>query len=45
VNALAEQAVWKTNENLDRTIAIDLERLSAAREALILRNDTHLDRV
>jgi hypothetical protein len=32
VNALAEQAVWKTKENLDRTITIDLERL---REALI----------
>ncbi len=45
VNALAEQAVWKTKENLDRTIAIDLERLRAAREALILRNDTHLDQL
>jgi type II secretory pathway predicted ATPase ExeA len=45
VNALAEQAVWKTKENLDRTQAIDLERLRAAREALILRNDTHLDQL
>ncbi len=45
VNALAEQAVWKTTENLDRTQVIDLERLRAAREALILRNDTHLDQL
>jgi hypothetical protein len=45
VNALAEQAVWKTKENLDRTIAIDLEKMRAAREALILRNDTHLDQL
>ena len=45
VNALAEQAVWKTKENLDRKITIDLERLRAAREALILRNDTHLDQL
>jgi hypothetical protein len=45
VNALAEQAVFKTKENLDRTQAIDLERMRAAREALILRNDTHLDQL
>jgi hypothetical protein len=45
VNALAEQAVWKTKENLDRSLAIDLQRLRAAREALILRNDTHLDQL
>jgi hypothetical protein len=45
VNALAEQAAWKTKENLDRTVPIDLERLRAAREALILRNDTHLDQL
>ena len=45
VNALAEQAVWKTKANLDRTQEIDLERLRAAREALILRNDTHLDQL
>ncbi len=45
VNALAEQAVWKTKENLDRKLPIDLERLRAAREALILRNDTHLDQL
>ncbi len=45
VNALAEQAVWKTKTNVDRSIAIDLERLRAARETLILRNDTHLDQL
>ncbi len=45
VNALAEQAVFKTKENLDRTVAIDLERMRGAREALILRNDTHLDQL
>jgi hypothetical protein len=45
VNALAEQAVWKTKANLDRKLPIDLERLRAAREALILRNDTHLDQL
>ena len=45
VNALAEQAVFKTKENLDRAAAIDLEKMRAAREALILRNDTHLDQL
>ncbi len=45
VNALAEQAVWKTKENLDRTQVIDIEKMRAAREALILRNDTHLDQL
>jgi type II secretory pathway predicted ATPase ExeA len=45
VNALAEQAVWKTKENLDRTVEIDLQRMRDAREALILRNDTHLDQL
>ena len=44
-NALAEQAVWKTKANLDRTITIDLPRMRAAREALIVRNDTHLDQL
>ena len=45
VNALAEQAVWKTKANLDRAISIDLTRMRDAREALILRNDTHLDQL
>jgi hypothetical protein len=45
VNALAEQAVWKTTANLDRSIPIDLQRMRCAREALILRNDTHLDQL
>ena len=45
VNALAEQAVWKTAANLERTQTIDEPRLRAAGEALILRNDTHLDQL
>ncbi len=45
VNALAEQAVWKTKGNLDRSIEIDAEKLRAASETLILRNDTHLDQL
>ena len=45
VNALAEQAVWRTPENLDRTVAIDEMKMRAAREALILRNDSHLDQL
>ena len=45
VNALAEQVVWKTKENLDRTQTIDIDKMRAAREALILRNDTHLDQL
>ena len=45
VNALAEQAVWKTKENLDRHVGINEEKLRAASEALILRNDTHLDQL
>lgn len=45
VNALAEQAVWKCQENRDRSVPIDLVRMRAAREALILRNDTHLDQL
>ncbi len=45
VNALAEQAVWKTPENRDRTVAIDAAKMRAAREALILRNDSHLDQL
>ena len=45
VNALAEQAVWKTKENRDRTVVIDETLMRAAREALILRNDSHLDQL
>ena len=44
-NALAEQAVWKTAANVDRAVVIDLARMRAAREALILRNDSHLDQL
>ncbi len=45
VNALAEQAVWKIKPNRDRSVVIDEEKLREAREALILRNDTHLDQL
>ncbi len=45
VNALAEQAVWKTPENTDRSVIIDETKMRAAREALILRNDSHLDQL
>jgi hypothetical protein len=45
VNALAEQAVWKIRPNRDRSVLIDLEKMREAREALILRNDTHLDQL
>ncbi|MCU0753818.1 MAG: hypothetical protein MUE46_01680 [Xanthomonadales bacterium] len=45
VNALAEQAVWKIRPNRDRSVVIDLEKMREAREALILRNDTHLDQL
>ncbi len=45
VNALAEQAVWKTIEQRDRSIVIDEAKMRAAREALILRNDSHLDQL
>ena len=45
VNALAEQAVWKTPENRDRAVVINEAKMRAAREALILRNDSHLDQL
>jgi hypothetical protein len=45
VNALAEQAVWKIRPNRDRSVVIDIEKMREAREALILRNDTHLDQL
>ncbi len=45
VNALAEQAVWKTIAHRDRSIVIDEVKMRAAREALILRNDSHLDQL
>ena len=45
VNALAEQAVWKTIENRERSVVIDEAKMRAAREALILRNDSHLDQL
>lgn len=45
VNALAEQAVWKIRPNRDRSMVIDEEKMREAREALILRNDTHLDQL
>ncbi len=45
VNALAEQAVWKTIAHRDRSIVIDETKMRAAREALIVRNDSHLDQL
>lgn len=45
VNALAEQAVWKTKAHRDRSIVIDETKMRQAREDLILRNDTHLDQL
>lgn len=45
VNALAEQAVWKSPENRDRSVVIDEAKMRAARETLILRNDSHLDQL
>jgi type II secretory pathway predicted ATPase ExeA len=45
VNALAEQAVWKSNKHLDRSVPVSGLDMREAREALILRNDTHLDQL
>ena len=45
INALAEQVTWRTLANRDASAQIDFERMRAAREALILRNDTHLDQL
>ena len=45
VNALAEQATWNIKANRDRSIRIGSSKLRAAGEALILRNDTHLDQL
>ena len=44
-NALAEQAVWKTKSNRDRSMRITAQKIRAAGQALILRNDTHLDQL
>jgi len=41
VNALARQLVQK--DVTDRTVAIDVDAMNQAREALIARRDTHLD--
>jgi len=45
INALAEQVTWKTHANRDASVVIDFALMRAAREALILRNDTHLDQL
>ena len=45
VNALAEQVTWKIHANRDASVTIDFALMRAAREALILRNDTHLDQL
>jgi hypothetical protein len=45
VNALAYQACFEDKRNRDRSRHIDLEQISEAKEALILRKDTHLDQL
>ncbi|NJR44150.1 AAA family ATPase, partial [bacterium] len=45
VNALGEQLVFKIKPNRDRSIVMDVVHVREAAEALILRNDTHLDQL
>ncbi len=45
VNALAYQACFEDSRALDRAIPIDGSRIDDAKEALILRRDTHLDQL
>lgn len=45
VNALAQQACFTDKSGRDRSQAINVQRLEAAKEALILRRDTHLDQL
>ncbi len=45
VNALAYQACFRAKAGLDRSRAITADDLLEAREALILRRDTHLDQL
>lgn len=45
VNALAQQACFTDKSGRDRSQPITVQRLEAAKEALILRRDTHLDQL
>jgi hypothetical protein len=45
LNALAYQVTFEMKENRDRSRVIDLEVVNEAKEALILRRDTHLDQL
>ncbi len=45
VNALAYQACFKDKRGRDRSRPIDLPSIEDAKEALILRRDTHLDQL
>jgi hypothetical protein len=45
VNALAYQACFEDKRNRERSRTIDVEQISDAKEALILRRDTHLDQL
>ncbi len=45
VNALADDACFRTRENRDRTRPIDADAIRAAQERLILRRETHLDQL
>ncbi|MGQ0709820.1 MAG: AAA-like domain-containing protein [Rhodoferax sp.] len=45
VNALAFEACFRTAEQRDRSKSVSVEQIRQAREALILRRDTHLDQL
>ena len=45
VNALAFEACFKNRAGRDRDTAVSVEAIQDAREALILRRDTHLDQL
>ena len=45
VNALADDACFRTRANRDRSRSIDADAVRAAQERLILRRETHLDQL
>lgn len=45
VNALAYEACFKMEENLDRSVEITVEKIENAKERLILSRSTHLDQL
>lgn len=45
VNALAYDTTWRDEANRDRSRVITKEMIDAAREALVLRRETHLDQL